>query len=133
MVASSWPFPLPAEIEFMFENLYLTWFLPRMPLGLTWRGIKQLPLSHWGGERGQSVRTDVVFPDPLKVDGAPVQGPGFPWNFLVAHVMRTPQRGFVLWKGSCFRKIELIKFLGVEMFVYRKILPKYIKSNNPEN
>lgn len=102
-----------------------------MPLGLTWRGIKQLPLSHWGGKRGRSVRTGVVFSDPLNVEGALVQGHGFPWNFLVAHVMRTPRRGLVLWKGSCFRKIELIKFLGVEMCVYRKILQKYIYIKNP--
>lgn len=68
---------------------------------------------------------------PLKVEGAPVQGHGFPWNFLVAHVMRTPQIGLILWKGSCFREIELIKFLGMEMFVYRKILPKYIYVKNP--
>lgn len=35
----------------------------------------------------------------------------------------------VLWKG----KIKLVKFLGMVLFIYGKILPKYpTKSNNPE-
>lgn len=64
------------------------------------------------------MRAGAVLPIPLDGEEAPVQSDGFPWNFLEAHGRRAIWRSLVLWKGSCFRKIHLLKFLGVEVFIY---------------
>lgn len=69
------------------------------------------------------MRASFISSCPLKVEEALLQSDGFPGNFLVVQCLMTTGKVLVLWKGSYFRKIHLLKF-PCEMFIYRGILPK---------